>query len=147
MAVTNHYAASTALIAKISALSIPGIVTVGSPSLIVGVSNLASMLPAVFVMPNGGNISDGAEGRLQQDDQRWLISVCVKHVKDITGITTTESIAGAYITPLINGLVGWEPDADHKPMVMLDELPPVYDQPGLAEFTFEFSSAFNMQGV
>lgn len=145
MALTNYFEAELLIINRIKALSIAGL-NVYSASYIAGVTNINGLCPFVLVEPADSDISDGAEGRLQEDTQQWQVVVCTTHVKDASDVVTSAQKAGAIILPIMKTLVGWQPSADFKPMVLLGRRQPYYE-PGYAEFPFVFETRFNLQGV
>jgi len=82
----------------LQSLNIAGVKTIGSVSLIAGVHNVAAMLPALFVMPGGGQLSPLADGRVQTETQFWQLAVCVKHITDPQDVDTTAKRAGQFAT-------------------------------------------------
>lgn len=144
MAITNYFAAEPLIINRIKALAITGL-NVHSASFIAGVTDLYKLCPFVVVEPGASETSDGAEGRLQEDTQQWRVTVGTQHSKDAADVNTSALAAGAIILPVLQTLVGWQPSADYKPLVLIERGQPYYE-PGYAEFPFEFETRFSLRG-
>ena len=142
----DHFAAEPLIIARLQALNIPTVRTIGSASLLAGLKNITPLLPGIFVMPGAGQMSRGADGRLQTETQYWQMAVCLAHVKDPADANTTASRAGAIARQALASLVGWSPSAAFRPMELVDRPDPYYDT-GYAEFPFVLQTQFDVEGA
>lgn len=120
--------------------SVAGLVTVGNPSVLVGLQDIGPLLPACIVMPGAGGVSAHQKhGPGAMEDQAWEIVLLVSHQAPGAGDGVTESLAGGFLSQIFTALSGWLPSAGFpRPMVYAGRDDPVYGR-GYAEFPMRFT--------
>lgn len=148
MAITSHFELGPLILAEINSLALPGLVTVDDETRLAGVTNdLSQLLPAVFLFTGQGEISEGADGRLQTEVQYWRLSVVVPHYRRAAGDTaTTASVAGGFLYPILQALVGKSLHADFRPLEIVDRPAPEYYE-GEAVFDVELKTSLVIRGI
>lgn len=145
--ITSHFELAPLILADITALNLPGLKTVDDETRLAGVVDMGPLVPAVILFTDEGDISDGADGRVQVEVQYWRLSVIVAHYHRPAGDSnTTASIAGGYLYPILQSLVGKSLHADFDPLeIAARPAPDFYD--GEAVFDVVLKSRFKIEGV
>jgi hypothetical protein len=124
-------------------LSLSGIRTIGSSSLIAGSNDISGMLPAVFVEPGPGTVGDGSGYGVAGIVQSWSIVVAVKHWLTARGDSSAAQLAGGIMLQIVTALDGWSPGEAYEPMVFVGYADPISNA-GFAAFEMSFSVNFSL---
>lgn len=129
----NVYEAEGLILARLKSTA-AGFRTIASLTRIAGITDIAKLLPAVFVNPETADMTHTITTALPHSEvQRWNLVVVVSHVKDASDAVTTASKAGELIGEVITALSGYAL-ADHfTPITIVGRPEPLYDT-GHAEF-------------
>lgn len=133
MAETNLFSLEPLLIARIQAAA-PTLATVGSASLLASTTDVTTLTPAVFVIPDTALANTRApKGQDVLESQRWMVKLYVTHALDPADVETAAKQAGAFLLPIYRALQNWEPSAWHTPVQLVERIVPVFNS-GYGEF-------------
>lgn len=134
----SDYLAASALIVDRLRDTVPGLRHVGAQTGLTALEQNTLAAPAVFVIYDGDRLGATAGYRAAQIvQQSWLVVLAVRNVADHA---SARNEAGELLAQILTALTGWEPSADHGPLVREPAPRPEYS-PGFGVYPLAFSTA------
>lgn len=135
---SNLFAIEQPLIDRLAELKAPvPDLRCGAAITLVGTTNVAALLPGVFVRPMG-HISAEPAGQMIQERQRWEVIAAVQAIADKQDLKTTYAALGKLAHRLITHIHGWTaPDIGTFEYSGRSDLTEI---PGHAELTLTFDA-------
>lgn len=125
---------------------LPQEVAIMSAADLVGVSAQAQITPAIHILYDGYSIADEiADGAITMIEQRWLVVVAVRNVRDNASGQATREDAGPLLSLVLSALLGWRPSTEHSALKLGVAPAPVYDA-GFGYFPLTFSTRLTARG-
>lgn len=100
-----------------------------------------------IVVYDGDRLGETAgRGAAQIVHQRWLVVLAVRNARGADTGEGARAQAGPLITALLTALQGWQPGADHRPLVRVAAPAPGYS-PAFAYYPLAFEAPISVIGA
>lgn len=142
----NYLRIEALLRARIEA-SVAGLKAVLGAADLAGVSEAAQITPAVHVLYDGDEVvTRGGDSVAVAVNQRWLVVVAVRNVRNQATGDAARAEAGELIWEVLRAVQGWQPAADLGPLARVNGPAPAYIS-GFAYFPLAFNCLVPMTGL
>ncbi|MBF0401474.1 MAG: hypothetical protein HQL90_11975 [Magnetococcales bacterium] len=136
------FAAQRLIINQLTA-QVPGVRQVQGIRELAALHERPGTTPAAYVMYDGQELRMGA-GQAQVVDQKWLVVLVTRHVRDNTHHNNERQEAGPLLVHVCRTLLGWQPGPDYGALSLIPAPNPSF-RDGFGFYSLRFSTRITLQ--
>ena len=121
----NDLFSAQALIMAQLTSQVPGLRLVQGVREMAAIQERPGITPAAYVLYDGQEVRMAAD-RAQVVEQKWLIVVVIRHVRETIPQDSSSQEAGPLLLHVCRALLGWRPGADYGALTLLNAPNPVF---------------------
>ncbi|MEO5352699.1 MAG: hypothetical protein H7835_05730 [Magnetococcus sp. XQGC-1] len=130
------FAAQTVLVQQLTA-QVPGLRLVQAVREQAALQERPGITPAAYVLYDGQELRMHAD-QAQVVDQKWLVVLLLRHVRDIPGTGGSDrQEAGPLLIHICRALLGWRPGAEYGPLSLVNTPTPSF-RDGFGHYALRF---------